>query len=81
MLSVLVLIAVTLARAFGGPSWLFMVAGVAAMALIISGYRQINSRLRTTSFILFGIAALTMPFARAPVAGAADGLSSSFSGI
>jgi hypothetical protein len=74
MLSVLVLIAVTLARAFGGPSWLFMVAGVAAMALIISGYRQINSRLRTTSFILFGIAALTMPFARAPVAALERGI-------
>jgi hypothetical protein len=36
MLAVLVLIAVTLARAFGGPSWLFMVAG-AAGGLSLSG--------------------------------------------
>ena len=68
MLSVLVLIAVTLARAFGGPSWLFMVAGAAATMLIISGDRQINKRLRTTSFILLCIAALALPFARAPAA-------------
>lgn len=66
--AVLVLIGVTLARAFGAPSWLFMVAGAAAAALIVSGYALINSRLRNTSFILFIIAALTLPLARAPVA-------------
>ncbi|MET0964651.1 MAG: hypothetical protein ABWY05_17815 [Noviherbaspirillum sp.] len=74
MAAVLVLIAVTLARAFGAPSWLFMVAGVAATVLIISGYAQINARLRNTSFILFGIAALTLPFARAPVAALERGI-------
>ena len=74
MCAVVVLIAVTLARAFGAPSWLFMVAGVAATALIISGYAQINARLRTTSFILFCIAALTLPFARAPVAALERGI-------
>ena len=74
MVSVVVLIAITLARAFGAPSWLFMVAGVAATALIIAGYAQINARLRTTSFILFGIAALTLPFARAPVAALERGI-------
>jgi hypothetical protein len=68
MVAVLVLIGVTLARAFGAPSWLFMVAGAAALALIVSGYSLINPRLRTTSFILFIIAGLALPFARAPVA-------------
>ena len=47
MAAVLVLIGVTLARAFGAPSWLFMVAGAAAFVLIVSGYALINPRLRT----------------------------------
>jgi len=68
MIAVVVLIGVTLARAFGAPSWLFMVAGAAALALIASGYALINARLRTTSFILFIIAAMALPFARAPIA-------------
>lgn len=74
MVAVLVLIAVTLARAFGAPSWLFMVAGAAALVLIVSGYGLINPRLRTTSFILFIIAALALPFARAPVAALERGI-------
>jgi len=74
MLAVLGLIAVTLARAFGGPSWLYLVAAAAAAALIASGYSQINARLRNTSFILFGIAALTLPLARAPAAALERGI-------
>jgi hypothetical protein len=72
--AVLVLIGVTLARAFGAPSWLFMVAGAAAAALIVSGFALINARLRNTSFILFIIAALTLPLARAPVAARERGI-------
>ena len=74
MAAVVVLIGVTLARAFGAPSWLFMVAGGAALALVASGYALINARLRNTSFILFFIAALTLPFARAPVAALERGI-------
>jgi hypothetical protein len=73
-LSVLALILVTLARAFGAPSWLYLVAAVAAAALIASGYRQINARLRNTSFILFGVAALALPLARAPAAALERGI-------
>jgi hypothetical protein len=68
MAAVVVLIGVTLARAFGAPSWLFMLAGAAALALVASGYALINPRLRNTSFLLFVIAAMMLPFARAPVA-------------
>jgi hypothetical protein len=72
--AVVILIAVTLARAFGAPSWLFMVAGAAALALIASGYALINPRLRATSFILFIVAAMALPFARAPVAALERGI-------
>ncbi|SMP72097.1 hypothetical protein [Noviherbaspirillum suwonense] len=74
MAAVVTLIAVTLARAFGAPSWLFVVAAAAALALIASGFSLINSRLRNTSFILFIIAALALPFARAPVAALERGI-------
>jgi hypothetical protein len=74
MAAVVALIGVTLARAFGAPSWLFMVAGAAAAALIASGFTLINPRLRNTSFILIVIAVLALPFARAPVAALERGI-------
>lgn len=64
--AVVVLIAASLARAFGGPPSLYRVTAGAALLLIAAGYRRINPKLRNTSFVLFAAGALALPWARDP---------------
>ncbi len=65
--AVVVLMAATLWRAFGGPPALFM-ALIIAMALLIGAeYRNIPSNLRNTSLLLFAIGFMLLPFAKAPL--------------
>jgi hypothetical protein len=67
MLAVLVLIIITLSRALGAPPSLFWLASIAAAVLIVAGFSGINTRLRSTSFILFGVGLAALPFAHDPL--------------
>ncbi len=64
--AVVVLIAASLARTFGGPPSLYRVTAGAALLLIAAGYRRINPKLRNTSFVLLTAGALALPWARDP---------------
>lgn len=72
--AVVVLMAATLWRAFGGPPALF-VALIMAMALLIAAeYRNIPSNLRNTSLLLFAIGFMLLPFAKSPLAAIQRGI-------
>ncbi|HEY8607851.1 MAG TPA: hypothetical protein VIM12_12120 [Noviherbaspirillum sp.] len=66
--SVIVIIAVTLWRAFGGPSSLFVVLIAAIAVLVISQFRNIPANLRNTSLILLLVSVVLLPLTRAPLA-------------
>lgn len=74
MIAVLGLILVSLARAFGAPSWLFWIAAASAALLIAAGYRGINARLRGTCLILFSVGLAALPFARDPLGAVSQGV-------
>lgn len=54
-------------RAFGGPSQLFGVIIVAALALVAVEYRNIPQNLRRAALILFSVSLVLLPFARTPL--------------
>ena len=58
---------VVLARAFGGPGWLFIGLMAGAALLVWAGFSTIPARLRNTAFVLFGLTILLLPVARAPL--------------
>lgn len=68
IIAVLVIIAATLWRAFGGPSGLFAVLITAIAVLVLSQFRRIPSNLRNTSLILLLVALALLPLARSPLA-------------
>ncbi|WP_147376878.1 hypothetical protein [Noviherbaspirillum saxi] len=72
--AVVALIISTLARAFGGPGWLYLPTAGAAALLIVAGYPRINQKLRTSSTILLAAGIFLVPFARDPVAAVQRGV-------
>lgn len=72
--AVMALAASALARAFGGPSWLYLPMLGAMLLLIAAGFARINRKLRTTSLILFSVGLLTVPFAKDAVAAVQRGV-------
>lgn len=72
--AVMALAASSLARAFGGPSWLYLPMLVAMLLLIAAGFGRINRKLRTTSLILFSVGLLAVPFAKDAVAAVQRGV-------
>jgi hypothetical protein len=61
------LVAATLFRAFGGPGWLYLVTLAALSMLIVSGFSNINQKLRNTATVLLIAGVAVFPFARDPV--------------
>jgi hypothetical protein len=68
IISVLVIIGVTLWRAFGGPAILFAILLAAIAALVVTQFRNIPSNLRNTSLALLVLSVLLLPLARSPLA-------------
>lgn len=58
---------IILLREFGGPDWLAAVLVVAAAALVLSGFHGTPPRLRHTSYLLFAVSALLLPFTSSPL--------------
>ncbi|MEC4721659.1 hypothetical protein RY831_21045 [Noviherbaspirillum sp. CPCC 100848] len=72
--AVMALAASSLARAFGGPAWLYLPMLGAMLLLIAAGFGRINNKLRTTSLILFSVGLLAVPFAKDAVAAVQRGV-------
>ncbi|HEY0845558.1 MAG TPA: hypothetical protein VGE12_09325 [Noviherbaspirillum sp.] len=67
VLAVVVLMALTIWRSFGGPPSLFAAMIAATAVLVAVEFRNIPSNLRTTSLILLTLSVLLLPFARSPL--------------
>jgi hypothetical protein len=72
--AVMALAASSVARAFGGPSWLYLPMLGALLLLIAAGFGRINRKLRTTSFVLLSVGLLAIPFAKDAVAAVQRGV-------
>lgn len=72
--AVIAIMALTLWRAFGGPSSLFAALLAAAAVLVIVEYRNIPSNLRNTSLVLLAASVVLLPLARSPVAAVQRGI-------
>jgi hypothetical protein len=65
--AIVTLVAATLVRAFGGPGWLYLVTLAALSMLIVSGFGNVNQKLRNTATVLLIAGIAVFPFARNPV--------------
>jgi hypothetical protein len=65
--AIVTLVAATLFRAFGGPGWLYLATLAALSMLIVSGFSNINQKLRNTATVLLIAGVAVFPFARDPV--------------